>query len=147
MFKSIVCAVDGSEHSLRAAETASELAQKFDAKLTILTVAKAVKLTPKLREFFENESLKGEATYVLEPMTEGVLAEAKKRALAKGMTKVETVVLEGQPARTIVDFAKRNKSDAIVIGGRGLGDMEAALLGSVSHKVSSLAPCTVVVAK
>jgi nucleotide-binding universal stress UspA family protein len=147
MFKKILCAVDGSEHSLRSVEVASEMAEKFGAPLTILTVAKSVKLPAKVREFFQSESLMGEATYVLEPMTESVLAEAKKRAEAKGSVKVDTVVLQGQPARTIVDFVKRNKIDCAVIGSRGLGDLEAALLGSVSHKVTSLADCTVVVVK
>ncbi|MCR9221680.1 MAG: universal stress protein [Alphaproteobacteria bacterium] len=147
MFKKILCAVDGSEHSLRAAEAASELAQKFGGTLTLLTVAKPVTLTPRLKEFFKEESLMGEATYVLEPMTEGVLNEAKKRAQAKGTAKVEAVVLEGHPARTIVDFVRRNKIDCAVLGSRGQGDMEATLLGSVSHKVSSLANCTVVIVK
>ncbi|MBP5856617.1 universal stress protein [Marivibrio halodurans] len=147
MFKKILCAVDGSEHSLRSVEVASEMAEKFGATLTILTVAKPMKLSPKLKEFFQSESLMGEATYVLEPMTEGVLDEAKKRAKSRETVRVETVVLEGQPARTICDYIKRTKVDCAVIGSRGLGDLEAALLGSVSHKVTSLADCTVVVVK
>lgn len=147
MFKKILCAVDGSEHSLKAAETAAQIACRFDAKLTVLTVAKPVKLPLKLREFFAEESLLGEAKYVIEPMTEDVLKEAKQRAIEAGLAKVETVVREGHPARTIVAFAKREKSDAIVLGSRGLGDFESTLLGSVSHKVSSLSPCTVVIVK
>lgn len=147
MFKKILCAVDGSEHSLRSVEVASEMAEKFGATLTILTVAKPMKLSPKLKEFFQSESLMGEATYVLEPMTEGVLNEARKRAKSRETVRVETVVLEGPPARTICDYIKRAKVDCAVIGSRGLGDLEAALLGSVSHKVTSLADCTVVVVK
>lgn len=147
MFKNILCAVDGSEHSLNAAEYAAELAQKFDGALTILTVAKPVKLTPKIREFIQKENLLGEAKYVLEPMTESVIDEAKHRALERGLKKVATDVKEGHPARSIVEAVKHDQYDCVVLGGRGLGDLEATLLGSVSHKVASLSSCTVVIVK
>jgi nucleotide-binding universal stress UspA family protein len=33
------------------------------------------------------------------------------------------------------------------MGSRGLSDFESALLGSISHKVATLADCTVIIVK
>jgi nucleotide-binding universal stress UspA family protein len=53
----------------------------------------------------------------------------------------------GDPASAIVSVATAEKPDMLVMGSRGLGDIQGLLMGSVSHKVSHLAPCTVVTVK
>ena len=58
-----------------------------------------------------------------------------------------TTAVFGLAPILIVAFAKDRGIDAIVMGSRGTGDMEGLLLGSVSHKVTSLAPCTCVTVK
>lgn len=147
MFKNIVCAIDGSHHALKAAEVASNLAARFEARLTLLTVTKELKATPEVKRYMEIEHLTGEPQYVLDEMTKEILEAAGAAAREIGVRELKTEVKVGQPARTIVDFAKRSGADAIVIGSRGLGDIEGALLGSVSHKVASLAEMTVVAVK
>lgn len=147
MFKKILCAVDGSQNSLRAAKAAAETAKQTGGTVTLVVVAKPVKLSEKVKEFLSNERIMGEPTYVLEPMTEAVIAEAREAASAAGVPDPKTQVTEGPPARTIVEIAKVGKFDSIFLGSRGLGDLESALLGSVSHKVASLAPCSVVLVR
>lgn len=71
--------------------------------------------------------------------------EAKKIAAEEGASKVRGFVKAGQPARTIVKFGQEHEVDLIIVGSRGLGDVESFLLGSVSHKVTSLAACPVMV--
>lgn len=142
MFQHILCAIDGSELSLRAAKAASELAAKLGAKLTFLTVAKELKVTDEVRRYLEIEHIAGQPQYVLDQMTESILEQAKKAALEGGLKSVKTEVRSGNPARTIVQYAERIGADTIVLGSRGYGDIEGALLGSVSHKVLSLAKCT-----
>ncbi|WP_256432948.1 universal stress protein [Martelella soudanensis] len=42
---------------------------------------------------------------------------------------------------------RERKVDTVVLGSRGLGDVAGLLLGSVSHKVTHLAPCTCIVVR
>ena len=147
MFENIVCAVDGSRHAIKAAKLASELTAAGNAKLTFLTVTKRVKVTEELRHYLQVENLgTGEPQYVLDKFTKNILDQARSVAKEAGI-EAETESREGQPARTIVDFAARTNCDAIILGSRGHGDMEGGFLGSVSHKVTSLAKCTVVTVK
>ncbi len=147
MFKQILCCVDGSQHALKAAETACELARRFDGQITFLTVAKELKPNEQVKRFLEIEHLSGEPQYVLDEYTQEIIAKAKAEAEACGVKKVVSEVKSGHPARTIVDFAEKRGFDCIVLGSRGLGDIEGILLGSVSHKVNTLAKCTVVTVK
>ncbi|MDX1711422.1 MAG: universal stress protein [Rhodovibrionaceae bacterium] len=144
MFKKILCAVDGSDNARRAAEVAAQLASKFGAKLTLLTVAKKLEVTEQVKRFMELEHISGEPQYVLDEMTEKILDEAKDAARAAGVPELKTEVKTGHPARTITQFADRINADCIVVGSRGMGDTEGFFLGSVSHKISSLAKCTVI---
>jgi nucleotide-binding universal stress UspA family protein len=77
---------------------------------------------------------------------EGGVREATARFAAAGRT-ASWVVMRGQPADAIVDVAKRESVDLIVVGGRGLNALEGALLGSVSEAVADRAPCPVLIAR
>lgn len=47
-------------------------------------------------------------------------------------------------SQRIVDSARETHADMIVKGSRGLSDLAGLLVGSVSHKVTNMAPCTCV---
>jgi len=47
----------------------------------------------------------------------------------------------GSPSEVIVTAAEHDKVDLIVMGARGLGPIKERLLGSVSHRILTLAPC------
>jgi nucleotide-binding universal stress UspA family protein len=51
----------------------------------------------------------------------------------------------GFPAEVIVWVAKEQKADLIVMGARGLGPVKERLLGSVSHRILTLAPCATLI--
>ncbi|MET4805049.1 universal stress protein [Limibacillus sp. MBR-115] len=145
MFNRIVVAVDGSEHALKALELAVTLQNKFDSELLLLCVyrhhsqreATLSMVRPQDPDNVE-DSMREFAT--------GVVEHAKKRATELGAAKPRAFIKGGPPSRTIVKFAKEKKASLIVLGSRGHGEMEAFLLGSVSHKVTSLADCPVLVA-
>ena len=51
----------------------------------------------------------------------------------------------GSPAEVIVSTAEEQKVDLIVMGARGLGPIKERLLGSVSHRILTLAPCATLI--
>ena len=51
----------------------------------------------------------------------------------------------GSPAQVIVSMAEEQKVDLIVMGARGLGPIKERLLGSVSHRILTLAPCATMI--
>ena len=51
----------------------------------------------------------------------------------------------GSPAQVIVSLAEEQKADLIVMGARGLGPIKEWLLGSVSHRVLTLASCATLI--
>ena len=144
MFNKIIVAFDGSRCAGTALDKAIELARLTAASLSILTVYRhhgALEATMWVdsRDFAispDNET-KAAARKVAEA--------AKARALDAGVADVHAYIRPGNPARTIVAESKTQGADLIVIGSRGLGSAERFLLGSVSHKVTGLAECPVLV--
>jgi nucleotide-binding universal stress UspA family protein len=51
----------------------------------------------------------------------------------------------GSPAKSILSMAEEQKADLIVMGARGLGPIKERLLGSVSHRILTLAPCSTLI--
>ncbi len=76
-----------------------------------------------------------------------LLAGALDVARAAGVKDVEIESEEGNIARGIVARAESLKADLIVVGSRGMGDVEGLLRGGVSHRVETLAKCPVLVVK
>ena len=73
------------------------------------------------------------------------IAKAAEEQAGLRRVPVEAVVVEGDPAQKIVEVARSRQVDAIVMGSRGLGDLQGLLLGSVSHKVAHTAPSSCVI--
>lgn len=147
MFKNILCAVEGLPHALNAAKSARELAAATGGALTVSTVTKRFKLTEPVIQYLEIENPgSSEPQRIPDPFTKKVLADARKIATGKGV-EAKALTKVGQPADKIVDVASGMGADAIVVGSRGYGDLDGALLVSVSHKVTSLSKCTVMTVK
>ena len=60
---------------------------------------------------------------------------------------VEPVILEGNPANEIVDFAEKNDIDLIVMGTQGKTGIQRFLIGSVAENVVRHSKKTVLVVK
>ena len=75
-----------------------------------------------------------------------VLQEAAPTLEAAGLS-VEAELLRGRPSAAIVEEAKLWNPDLVVVGSRGHGPVETALLGSVSAAVVDHATCPVLVAR
>ncbi len=142
MIGHILVAIDGSEHSRRAARFAHDLAQQTGARITLLYVLEPPRVLP--IGFMDSAAF-------TTPHTDPKDIEAVRRLLdqvAADLPKaqVEKQVELGPPADTIVTVAQRLGVDLLVVGSRGLSLGGKWLLGSVSDRVVQHAgrPVTVV---
>ncbi|MEJ2241430.1 MAG: universal stress protein [Candidatus Bathyarchaeota archaeon] len=139
VFEKILVPLDGSECSFHALEKAIHITKKFDSKITLMNVysISIFRLTP--TQVFE--SLKE-----LRNSGEAVLEEGIKKAKSQDL-QVKTIIKEGHTVQKIVETAKENNFDLIVMGARGLSTFKQILLGSVSHGVTAHASCPVLIVK
>ena len=137
MFSKILVPVDGSDISYRAFDSALFLSERLGSKITAIHVIEKVptvyiqsqKILDEILETHKNESQK-------------ILDECSSIASKKGIT-IYTILLEGNPASTILEFSQMEKYEAIIIGSRGMGHFKELILGSVSSKILHHSLCPV----
>ena len=155
MIKKFLVAVDGSDHGWRALELAAGLAKLSDAELIIMHVVPHVVPYEAISEAHE-QFAKAEGIPIEDENAryhagrthaDTITRDAEARATKHGIARVITCTAEGNTANEIVAMAKSEGVDMLFLGSRGLGVVTSLLLGSVSHKVVSLVPCTCVTVK
>jgi len=155
MFSNILVAVDGSEHSKKALNYALELAEKFDAKITLIHVYSSVvpPLMPSVDTLSAPTLTPPASTAIAAKITEAakqkggqILDEAERVVKERGIS-VERVLRDGDAVREVVAVAQEGKFDLVVVGHRGLGRLRELFLGAVSEGVSHKASCPVLIVK
>jgi nucleotide-binding universal stress UspA family protein len=131
--KHILIAHDGSAPADRAFEFALELARKFGAELSVLSVARP----PEPPDEVETEAVIESAKEHYEQAFE----QLRIRASEAGVPALFAVVV-GHPAEQIVHYAESHGVDHVVLGHRGKSFFHRWLLGSVSKQVIHYAHCT-----
>ncbi len=144
MFKSILAAFDGSEGSEAALRKAAELARLCKAELTVLTLYRHHSVLEGSMYVTDHEK-PDDVDEIMRNHAKGIAESGASMARQLGCENIRAFVKGGPTARTIVSFSTEHENDLIVMGSRGLGSIEGYLLGSVSHKVTSLATCPVLV--
>lgn len=172
MFKNILCPVDGSDHADKALALAIDMAKASGAKLVLLhnmllnadaedlqRFARVEGLAKDVKpEISRLRALQGRLEYGYEEppaetsrmyaeIGQRVLDGAKEQAREAGLRDVETLLTDGGAASSILRAIEARGIDCVVMGSRGLSDMKALYLGSVSHKVLNKAPCTCIAVK
>ncbi len=146
--RKIMVAVDGSAVSDKAVHEAVWLAgsQRRDSKNELIAVF--VK-TDRMRDY-DDLFVRGVPTGGIDDRWEKIIENAffvvRKLAAEKDIA-LETIVVEGEPASTIVGLAHFHDVDLLVIGSTGKGAVKRAFLGSVSAEVIEHAGCGVYVAR
>jgi nucleotide-binding universal stress UspA family protein len=145
MFKNILAATDGSEPSNHALTVAADLAQQQGAALTVVTV---VPIAPPLIMEDMTQAYMPEYQERLRQSHEKLLTKtvADLKASHPGL-KTTTILKEGSPATNIVEAAREQGADLIVLGNRGTGGALTWLLGSVSRQVTESCTAPVLVVK
>lgn len=170
--KTVLIPLDGSIHARKAALIGAAIAAKFRARAVLLHVllrnvppmriyelAESLNISPEILERFKpvapavyDFGLTVPANVIHPTASVELLAEVGRRILetekevlrGQGVTNVDLIVEDGDPAGKILEVAEREKADFIVLGRRGLGALGELLAGSVSTKVGHLARVTVV---
>lgn len=161
MIKTILVPIDGSEHAQKAVELAGDIASKYDAKVKLLYVRPEGRLPEALRHLAAVEygleshpkmsegqraatlrSGNGSDAEISRKLGEKLLERAVRDAREHGARDVTGDLEDGDPAERILRHAETDKVNLIVMGSRGIGSLRGLLMGSVSQKVSQLAPCS-----
>ncbi|MGM8850665.1 universal stress protein [Salinicola halophyticus] len=142
MTQQILVPIDGSASARKALAHAVLVQQATQARIHLLHVPEIPVATDALGAMVgaspaDYTPEKGRLT------GERLLAEAW-RAVSGGSDEVTYHVEEGRPAHVIVQLATNLGVDMIVMGSRGQSNLKSLMVGSVSHKVSHIAPCPVI---
>lgn len=128
MYHRILVAVDGSEHSKRAASHAVFLASlEKHVHVTLLYVLDYDKTRTDLVQSMTSDDLHIDRKNKIRPIEE--------LFSAKGIP-TDIKLLHGEAGPVIVEHANSEDYDLVVIGSRGLNTLQEMVLGSVSHKVA-----------
>lgn len=137
MTAKILCATDGTEHSLHAIQLAAQLSAKLGAKLSIcaVNVARGGARGPLIYSWDDDE---------VKRVLDSAAAEARKA----GATAVNELALRSrEAAAAIVQYAEENGYDHIVVGTGDKRGVSRLVLGSVAADVAGRAHCSVTVAR
>lgn len=137
--KKILFPIDFAENYDSLLPWVSTFVEKFDATLYVV---------------FVTQDLSTYSTFYvphgnIQSFQEEAVAAAKKRMAQavqdhfKSFPKVESVVLTGPPAEKILELAKKENIDLIVMGAHGRKGLERVFFGSVADKVVTGALCPV----
>lgn len=136
--KHILIAYDGSAPADKAFDFALDLARKFSAQLSVLSVARP----PEPPDEVETEALIESAKERYEQAFERL----RTRTSEAGVLAAFAIVV-GHPAEQIVHYAESHGIDHIVMGHRGKSFFRRWLLGSVSKQVIHYAHCSATVVR
>jgi nucleotide-binding universal stress UspA family protein len=139
MFNTILVAVDGSEHGLKAAQIAGDVARSMSADLWVVVAYDPI-------PSYMGEPYMQEAVTARLSFSYRVLEQAAA-AIGEIPCQLKQEVLEGPPAEAILAVADTRSVDLIVMGTRGLGLLASIVIGSQSQKVIANAKCPVLLVR
>lgn len=144
MFKKILVPIDGSKSSDKALNKAIKIGKEFQSEICVLSVTPEIYM---MRGFTASvSSYDKKINQEVINMTMNTLNEAKK-ILEDYPYVYTTNYVVGDPAKEILNYAKDQEVNLIIMGNRGMGAFSRTILGSVSNKVVNASPISVLVVK
>ncbi|HEY7080741.1 MAG TPA: universal stress protein [Nitrososphaeraceae archaeon] len=145
---------DGSKHSDSALKNAAKIAKASSANILLFNVIEEIVIPAMIERPKVRSSKTGEVISMEKYLKE--LYQDMKKSVAKSLHEknveyqklgvtIEVKVVVGHPSDKIVEYAKEEKVDLIVMGTAGLGSVfKLAVFGSVARKVSEYISCPVI---
>ena len=127
MYEKILVPLDGSKLAEKSLPYAEKLARKISSQIILISVL-----------LFGSESDEDKYHHLHQFYIQEMAKTMKEKAI-----KVKSVIVTGDPAEQIVDYADKKKVDLIIMGTRGRSALKRWILGSVADKVVSATLCPV----
>lgn len=147
--RKILIAVDGTERSINAVEFAVDLATKYDSEICLVHVIP----NSKWRYCMATDEEDLISPHIIKN-TIKEMEEEGERLLSSVLTSVKGAGIEahaqldhGYPAKKILQIAKEENFDLIVMGSSGRGTITRLFFGSISDEVIRKAPCPILLVK
>lgn len=138
-FRKILVPLDDSEHSKRAFHHALGLARTQGAHVALLHCYGRI---PMLIGGEAHAELVGQYVKQAEKLLKPYVKQLREAGVEPAL-----IIKEGRPGDVIVSEAKGGEYDLIVMGSRGLSDLEGMVLGSTAHRVLHAALCPVLLTR
>lgn len=139
MFQCVVVGIDGSDSSWRALSAALEMIDHPERVV-------AVSVEEHLPQYVAMRGEMDEAKQAADEFFERIGRDAADLAKQHGR-EIELKVLRGNVAQRIVEFARDERADLIVVGHSGHSAIWGTFLGTTADKVVRHAPCSVLVVR
>lgn len=139
-YQSILVPYDGSEFSKTALEQACQIVKINQGEISVFYV---IPRYEEVLEFFKTNWMKE----ILMCEAKAIVKQAQEVALKNGISIKTRIESENHVDAKIVEVAKKSKTDIIIMGVRGLGNLDRIIMGSVIERVIINAPCPILVIK
>jgi len=137
--RTIAAAIDGSEYSDKVLDKAIEFARLLDAAVVLIYCHRRF---PKIL----GQPHRDHIISAIMDETDETVAPFIKKLSESGVEFIERFMEE--PAGSMIpQVAEHEQCELIIMGSRGLSDIEGLLIGSVAHKVLHIAKCPVLIVR
>ena len=139
--KDILVATDFGPASANALRYGRALAGRFGARLHVLHVTHNIYLTAATTYGYAGVPFEAQAEIeqAARAQTEALLTDEDRRDLGA----IATTVTDSSPAVAMIEYARNNSIDLLVLGTHGRGSLSHLFMGSVAERVVRMAPCPV----
>ncbi len=141
----IILGVDDSVHSNAAVNWIKKMTWPRGTKIVVLSVARPP--VGAYAEVYVPQPSFHEQVMEQEVRFHQDLSSRIERTLQSAGLDTEARVAEGDPRTALLDVARSERADLVVVGSHGRSGISKLLLGSVAGHVVTHAPCSVVVVK
>jgi nucleotide-binding universal stress UspA family protein len=141
LYTKILVPIDGSKIALKSAGHAINMAKQMNAELVILYVAPETEDTRTRKQLFGDAALEEEITKFSELFGKSYIKEVERICSTKDV-KMHTRIIHGKPGPKIVEEAKKEDIDLIIMG-RKSETTETMQLGPAARYVVEHSKCPV----
>lgn len=141
-FKNILVTTDFSDTSTNAVNRALQIAKAHDASVTLVHVIEKDLFSKILGKIIPRDIIRSSEAHAKREL-EGALVHFKKQYPHINYA----IITKGKPALKILQFAKENKADLIVIGAHGRYSMSDSFVGTTAEYIAEHTPIPTLVVK